>query len=88
MLGGKPDKSVPETCSGEQLSPDHEIVYALNTMTVGGYRHIPIVDDTGAAIAVLSMRDVMEHIVEFYSDEVFNLPDAPNRAISPRREGA
>ena len=72
----------------ECLSCEDGIVFALNKMTVGGFRHIPILDDTGAPASVLSMRDVVEHIVSFYSDEVFNLPGKPGDGLTSRREGA
>lgn len=76
------------TESPECLSADAEIVYALNRMTVGGFRHIPIVDNEGRPQAVLSMRDVVQHIVSFYPNEIFNLPANPDANISRQREGA
>ena len=72
----------------ECLSFDDEIVYALNKMTVGGFRHIPILDQNGTPIAVVSMRDVMAHIVSFYPSEVFNLPPEPAVGRTGQREGA
>ena len=72
----------------ECLSFDHKLVFALNKMTVGGYRHIPILDKEGVPIAVISMRDVMEHIVSFFATEVFNLPDDPDDSVTRKREGA
>ena len=72
----------------ECLSFDDEIVFALNKMTVGGFRHIPILDRSGVAIAVVSMRDVVAHIVSHYPDEVFNLPSCPGAALTSHREGA
>ena len=76
------------TCDPECLSCEDEIVFALNKMTVGGFRHVPILDDDGIPAAVLSMRDVVEHIVSFYSDEVFNLPGRPGDGRPSCREGA
>ncbi len=72
----------------ECLHFDDEIVFALNKMTVGGFRHVPILDDDGAPIAVVSMRDVVDHIVSYYSNEVFNIPATPDARVSSRREGA
>ena len=72
----------------ECLSFDDEIVFALNKMTVGGFRHIPILDKYGTAVAVVSMRDVVAHIVSYYSAEVFNLPSNPDAGLSSEREGA
>ena len=63
------------TSDPECLNFDDEIVYALNRMTVGGFRHIPLLDAEGNPSGVVSMRDVVEHIVSFFSTEVFNLPE-------------
>ena len=76
------------TKNPECLSFDDEIVFALNKMTVGGFRHVPILDDAGRPAAVVSMRNVVEHIVSFYSDEVFNLPATPGDGMPSTREGA
>ena len=76
------------TADPECLSFDHELVFALNKMTVGGYRHVPILNNEGAPVAVVSMRDVMEHIVSFFATEVFNLPDDPEDSFTSEREGA
>lgn len=72
----------------QSLTFDEEIVFALNRMTVGGFRHIPIVDGARVPQAMLSMRDVVQHIVSFYPNEVFNLPCTPDGNISRQREGA
>jgi CBS domain-containing protein len=72
----------------ECLSLDDEIVFALNKMIVGGFRHIPILDKNGTAITVVSMRDVVAHIVSYYPGEVFNLPSDPAAGLTRQREGA
>ena len=76
------------TSKPECLSFDDEMVFALNKMTVGGFRHIPILDAQGAPTAVVSMRDVVEHIVSYFSTEVFNLPGHPEGSFTSKREGA
>ena len=43
------------------LRHDDTIAVAINKMAVGGFRHVPIVDD-GRAIAVVSARDIFRHI--------------------------
>lgn len=72
----------------QSLRSTDEIVYALNLMSVGGYRHVPIVDESNHPVAVVSMRDIVEHIVSQYPDEVLKLPPSPDRAITQDREGA
>ena len=45
-------------------------------------------NEDGIPIAVISMRDVVEHIVSFFAAEVFNLPDHPEGSFTSEREGA
>jgi CBS domain-containing protein len=44
------------------LRPDDTVAVAINKMAVGGFRHIPIVDD-GRPIGVVAARDVFRHIL-------------------------
>jgi len=61
----------------ETLGPDDGIAFALNRMILGGYRHIPIVDEAGAPLAVLSLREVVAFIVSLLPARVLNLPPEP-----------
>jgi signal-transduction protein with cAMP-binding, CBS, and nucleotidyltransferase domain len=45
------------------LRHDETIAVALNKMAVGGFRHIPIVED-GRPIGVVSARDVFRHLAQ------------------------
>jgi CBS domain-containing protein len=45
------------------LRHDETIAVALNKMAVGGFRHIPIVED-GRPTGVVSARDVFHHLAE------------------------
>ena len=64
------------------------MAYALNKMSVGGFRHIPVVDDEYRPAFVVSVRDVVEFLVEYFPREVLNLP--PLEGVKPQqaREGA
>jgi len=59
------DKPVSEFMSPdpESLSAASPAVYGLNRMSVGDYRHIPIVED-GTAVGVVSIRDILALIVK------------------------
>jgi len=61
----------------ETLGPDDGIAFALNRMILGGYRHIPIVDEAGEPLAVLSLREVVSFIVSLLPARVLNLPPEP-----------
>jgi CBS domain-containing protein len=71
----------------ECLSPDDRAAYALNKMSVGGFRHVPLVDDEGRPVGVVSMRNVVDYIADVLRSEVMNLPPEP-RNIARAREGA
>lgn len=61
----------------EALSHDHKVAYALNKMVIGGFRHVPIVDHEHRPMAMLSVRDIVEFIVEQFPEDVINLPPDP-----------
>ena len=71
----------------ESLSPDDRVSYALNKMTVGGFRHIPLVDDDDRPVGIVSMRNVVNYVVDVFRVEVMNLPPSP-RLAARAREGA
>jgi CBS domain-containing protein len=65
------------TPSPECLGPQDGVAFALNRMIVGGFRQVPIVDDAGAPLAVLSLREVVSYIVSLLPGRVLNLPPEP-----------
>src|SRR5262245_27984690 len=73
----------------EVLRPDDPIVYALHRMSVGGYRHVPLVDDDGRPVGMLSVKDSVHYLVSFFVSDVLTLPPDPTRGESWRgRDGA
>jgi CBS domain-containing protein len=80
LKGLDPERPVRDimTPDPETLGPDDGIAFALNRMIVGGYRHLPIVDDQGRPIAVLSLREVVSFVVELLPGRVLNLPPEPH----------
>jgi len=71
----------------DALSVHSTVAYVLNKMAVGGFRHIPVVDDERRPAAVISVRDVVEFLVDAFPREVFNLPSDPDNPTHAR-EGA
>lgn len=61
----------------ETLRLEDGIAFALNRMVERGYRHIPIVDDEGRALGVLSVREVVAYMVSLMPGRVLNLPPEP-----------
>jgi CBS domain-containing protein len=77
------------TRNPDVLRPDDPIVYALNLMSVGGYRHVPLVDDAHRPVGVVSMRHIVHYLVAFFPQAILTLPPDPMRAEEWReRDGA
>jgi CBS domain-containing protein len=66
------------THSPQVLWEQDTIAYALNFMDLGGYRHIPIVNERFEAVGVVSVKDIVSYLVQNFSDEVLNLPPHPH----------
>lgn len=59
---------------------------ALRAMVEGGYRHIPVVDDDGRQVGLLSSRVILRFIADQYPESVLNLPPRLHQVMS-RSEG-
>src|SRR5690242_5653349 len=44
------------------LRPRDGIAFAINWMAIEGFRNVPIVDDDGSVLGVLTIWDVMRHL--------------------------
>jgi len=89
------DIDLDATAVGSLMTPDPEcltldngIAYALNMMSVGGFRHIPLVDADQHPTGVVAMRDIVDYIVDTFPEAVLNLPPSPAHGIAREREGA
>ena len=60
---------------------------AVEMMEAGGYRHLPVVGEQGEPVGVLSVKDVVRYLVEYFPARVYNLPPTPDQT-QPAREGA
>jgi CBS domain-containing protein len=72
----------------ERLRPTDPIVFALNKMSLGGFRHIPLVDDEDRPVGVISVKDIADYIADFFASEVHNVPPEPGRDVAKDRDGA
>lgn len=88
-ISGAEKKKVREimTPDPEVFEPEDSIAFVLNAMHVGGYRHIPVVDEEGRPLAVISIKDIVGFILDHFSEDVLNLPPKPMRTTD-QREGA
>jgi len=67
------------TADPETLHPEDRIAWALKLMHVGGYRHVPLTDDAGKPVGVVSIKDIVDYIVDLFPSPVLNLPPDPHR---------
>ena len=72
----------------EVLTPEAPMAYALNLMSVGGFRHVPLVDDQRRPVAVVSVRDIVNYLVDHFPDKVLNIPPHTEPLFPDSREGA
>ena len=52
------------------LRPRDAVAFALNWMAVEGFRNVPIVDDLGTTLGVLTVWDVMRHLGDIFDEMV------------------
>lgn len=66
------------TKNPDALFLNDPISFALNRMAAGGYRHVPLIDEKHKPVGFLSIRDIVDHLADFYSSEILNLPPSPH----------
>ena len=72
----------------DTLTQDSPMAYALNVMSVGGFRHVPLVDEEERPVGVVSVRDIVNYLVDQFPDKVLNVPPRLAGDIPRSREGA
>jgi len=55
------------TPNPESVGANDTLAYALHKMDVGGYRHLPVVEN-GKPVGIISVRDVIRHITRLCKD--------------------
>ena len=59
----------PTTVSGKE-----HLAEAIQSMTKGGLRHVPLTDAEGRYAGLLTSRDVLEFVSGYFPEAVLNLP--------------
>ncbi|MFQ5883136.1 MAG: cyclic nucleotide-binding/CBS domain-containing protein [Candidatus Methylomirabilales bacterium] len=75
------------TRNPEVLTLDNAVAYAIHTMHIGGFRHVPLVDKDHRPVGIVSVKDVNEYIVSFITQQILTLPPDPHREYEPRIDG-
>jgi CBS domain-containing protein len=60
---------------------------AIRRMEEGGYRHLPVVDESDRLVGVLAVKQIVRYLVEHFPTTIYNLPPDPH-VIQQEREGA
>jgi CBS domain-containing protein len=76
------------TTDPEVLALNGTIAHALNKMSVGGFRHLPVVDEHHQPVFVISVRDIVEFLVEAFPREVLTLSSDGAAQVPRKRYGA
>jgi CBS domain-containing protein len=81
------NRSITEimTRDPESLQRHDSIAFAMNKMHVGGFRHVPIVADDGTPEHVISIRDLIAYVLDYFPERIVNIPSEPYRG-ERRRE--
>lgn len=69
------------------LKPTDTIGTAIDLMGEHRFYHIPLVDDHGDLVNVLSVRTLIRFLAEFYPQEVYNLPPRPDQIMDTPEGG-
>jgi CBS domain-containing protein len=69
------------------LTRHDNVQKAVEVMGTNGFRHLPILGDDGQPVGVLSVREIIHYLVEYFPAKVYNLPPTPDQT-QPAREGA
>ncbi len=52
------------TANPETVSPTHSLALALQKMDIGGYRHLPVVEEDLHPVGIISVRDIIRFTMQ------------------------
>jgi CBS domain-containing protein len=65
------------TADPEALPVDAPISFALNLMSEGGFRHLPLVNEAHRPVGMLSVKHIVRYLADLFPEEVLNVPPRP-----------
>ena len=75
------------TCPPEVIHEGCPVIEVIRRMDSGGFRHMPVVSKSDKLQGVVSVKRVVQYLVEYFPAVVFNVPpESVERR--PTREGA
>ena len=52
------------TSKVESLPPSAKIAFAVHRMDMGGFRHVPVVNEQGETVGIFSVRDILSYLTK------------------------
>ena len=71
------------TPNPESLTLNDEVKFVINRMHVGGYRHVPIVNEQGEPLHLISLRDMLGFLLDHFPKLLTNISPRPARGGPP-----
>ncbi len=83
---GSPQTNICElmTKAPAHLAATDSVGHAIETMSEGGYRHLPLLDAKGVPQGVVAVRGIVHYLVEHFPDTIYTLPPEPDMKPSSR----
>ncbi len=75
------------TSNPATIQTDDTVASVIKMMRKGGYRHIPVVNKEKKPVSILSVKHLVQYLVDYYPQAVYNLPPDPDKK-QVSREGA
>jgi len=69
------------------LAPNKTVGDAVNLMNERNFRHIPVVHDDDRAHGIVSIKDVITLVAEFFPQQVLNLPPRAHQKLETPEGG-
>ena len=60
------------------VRPYQSVAEAMGLLMQGRRRHLPVVDDKGKILGLLSIRDILSYVAGKFPEEMMNLPPTPD----------
>ena len=60
------------------IRPYESVAEAMRLLIQGRRRHLPIVDDKGKVLGLLSIRDILAYVASKFPEDMMNLPPTPD----------
>ncbi|MBI1871571.1 MAG: CBS domain-containing protein [Chlamydiae bacterium] len=75
------------TADPPTLSLQDSVGRAIDVMGERRFYHIPLVDEKGDLVNVISVRTLIRFLAEFYPTEIYNLPPKPGQIMLTQEGG-